>query len=338
MKRKIVSKVIKKRVQDYLNRRPHRSFRLTRRRDCSRSLELPNFWVFTMSVNRLLWKHKKLFLSLAVFYAIMTVLLCGIASQDTYMALSNTMSSTSGDAFGGFFGKIGGASLLLASMMTGGLSSNLSDVQQVYAMLMAVLTWLTCVWLLRNVMAGRSVKLRDGVYNAGAPIVPTFLITLVLLVQLLPFAIAMIGFSSASMAGLLDNGVESMLFWIAIGLLILLSIYFITGTIFALVIATIPGMYPMKAISLSGDMVIGRRMRILLRLIWMLIVQIIFWIIFMVPTILMYNWLSSFWSVLEIIPVVPSVLLMLSSITIVWCCSYVYLLYRKVVEDEAEPA
>lgn len=331
-------KIVKKRIQGYLKRRPHRSFRFTRRRDYTRSLKLPKYWAFTYYVHKTLWDNKKIFFRLAVFYAIMTFLLAGVASQDTFIALSDTLNSTGSEILVGAWGKIGGAGLLLVSAMTGGMSSGLSDVQQIYAGLITLLTWLTSVWLLRNILAGHKVKLSDGIYSAGSPIVSTFLVALILLVQLLPLALAIIGFGAASISGLLSGGVEAMLFWIGAGLLASLSIYLVTGTLFALVIITLPGMYPMQAIKASGDLVIGRRVRILLRLVWMAFIELIVWAVVMIPLILLDNWLSVVWPVFGNIPVVPVVLLLLTALTIVWTSSYVYLLYRKVVADDAEPA
>lgn len=329
---------VKGRTKSYLNRRPHRSFRFTRRRDYARSLKLPKYWAFTLYVHKTLWANKKIFISLAFFYAILTLLLAGITSQDTYVTLSNTLQSTGSDAFSDLGGKVGGAGLLLASMLSGGLSAGLSDVQQIYAGFIGLLTWLTCVWLLRNILAGKRVKLRDGIYSAGSPIIPTFLVALILLVQMLPFALAMIGYGAANTTGLLSNGVESMLFWIAAGLLTALSLYLVLGTLFALVIVSLPGMYPMQAIKASGDLVIGRRMRILFRIIWMAVIELIAWILIMIPLILLNNWLVGIWSAIENVPVIPVAILAMSALTVVWTSSYVYLLYRKVVADDADPA
>lgn len=331
-------KIIKKRIQDYLKRRPHRSFRFTRRRDYTRSLKLPKYWAFTFYVHKTLWANKKIFFRLAVFYAVMTFLFAGIASQDTFISLTDTLNSTGSEILVGAWGKIGGAGLLLVSAMTGSMSSGLSDVQQIYAGLITLLTWLTSVWLLRNILAGHKVKLRDGVYSAGSPIVSTFLVALILLVQLLPLALAIIGYGAASISGLLSGGVEAMLFWVAAVLLAALSIYLVTGTLFALVIITLPGMYPMQAIKASGDLVIGRRVRILLRLVWMAFIELIVWAVIMIPLILLDNWLLSVWPVFGNVPIVPVVLLLLTALTIVWTSSYIYLLYRKVVADDAEPA
>lgn len=330
---------IKKRAISYLNRRPHRSFRRTRRRDYDRSLRLPGYFAFTTYVWKTLWAHRKTFILLAIIYATLTTLLVGIASQDTYTTLIDTLRTTSGNAFSGGWGEIGKASLLFVATVTGSISPTLTDVQQIYAALIALLAWLTSIWLLRNILAGHKVKLRDGLYNAGSPILSTFLVALLLLVQMLPFALALIGYSAASATGLLAaGGIESMLFWIATGLLTVLSLYLMTSTVFALVIVTLPGMYPMKAIKTAGDLVIGRRLRILMRLLWLATGVSITWIVVMIPIILIDVWLKGMWPVISWVPTIPLVLLALSSLTIVWVSSYVYLLYRKVVADDANPA
>jgi hypothetical protein len=327
-----------KRMTSFLSRRPHRSFRRTRRRDYARSLKLPGYFAFTNYVRKTLWLHRKAFFLLALIYSILTLLMVGIASQDTYKTLTDTLRTTSGDLFVGAWGEISKAGLLYATALTGGLSQSLTDVQQVYAGVITLLTWLTSVWLLRNIMAGHKVKVRDGLYSAGAPILPTFMVTLLIIVQLLPLALALIGYSAASSTGLLAGGVEAMLFWIAAGLLAMLSLYWITSTVFALVIVTLPGMYPYQAIKTAGDLMVGRRLRILLRLLWAAFTVSIAWAVVMVPTILFDTWLKNIWSAVSWLPIVPVTLLGLSALTVIWVSSYVYLLYRKVVADDASPA
>ncbi len=333
-------KSIKKRVTAYLNRRPHRSFRPTKRRDYKRSLKLPGYWSFTIHVWKTLWVNRKTFILLAVVYAVISAFLASaFASQDAYLTLTDTLKTTSGNAFYGGWGEIGKAGLLFVSTATGSISQNLTESQQVYAALIALLAWLTTVWLLRNILAGHAVKLRDGLYSAGSPLLSTFLVALLLVVQILPFSIAMIGYSAVSANGLLAaGGIESMLFWLAAALLTVISLYLITSTIFALVIVTLPGMYPFRAIKTAGDLVVGRRLRILLRFLWMAIGVVVTWVIIMIPVILIDLWLKNLWPVINWVPTIPIVMLTLSSLTIVWVSSYVYLLYRKVVADDADPA
>lgn len=333
-----VFRSVRHRTDTYLARRPHRSFRRTRRRDYNRSLKLPGYFAFGREVRKTIWSYKKVFIFLSIFYAVLMALMVGLASQDTYSTLTDTLRATSGDVFGGNFAEVGKAGLLLLTAMTGGISQELTDVQKVYGGIAILLTWLTTVWLLRNLLAGHKVKLRDGLYNAGAPIISTFLVALVLVIQLLPLALAIIGYSAAASSGLLAGGVEAMLFWIAAGLLAILSLYLITSTFMALIVVTIPGMYPMRALKTAGDLVIGRRVRILLRLLWLAVSVVIAWIIVMVPIILIDTWAKGIWANLQWVPVIPVFLLIMTSVSVVWAAAYIYLLYRKVVADDADPA
>jgi len=162
-------------------------------------------------------------------------------------------------------------------------------------------------------------------------------VAILIIFQLLPMALAVIGYVAADTTGLLANGIEAMLFWLSAGLLSLLSLYWITSTIFALIIVTLPGMYPYRAIKAASDLVVGRRLRILLRFLWLIVTIVISWAIIMIPMILFDSWIKGIWSAIEWIPIVPVVLLILTSITVIWASSYIYLLYRKVVADGANP-
>lgn len=326
------------RSKDLLARRPHRSFKKTLRRDYSRPLRLPGYWAFTNYVRRILFANKKIFVYLIVIYAVLSIVLIGLASQETYTEISDTLRDASEEIVDGNLGELGNATLLLGTAVTGSLNGTPTDLQRLYAIILALLVWLTTVWLLRAIVAGNKPKLRDGLYNAGAPFLSTLLVSLVIIVQLLPIALAIIGYGAAVSSGLLDGGIEAMVFWAAAGLLGTLSIYWLSGTFIALVVVTLPGMYPMQAIKTAGDLVIGRRMRILLRLLWLLFIVALFWVVIMVPIILLDTWIKGIWPVIHWVPVVPIALIVMSSLTIVWSSSYTYLLYRKVVDDDAAPA
>jgi hypothetical protein len=58
----------------------------------------------------------------------------------------------------------------------------------------------------------------------------------------------------------------------------------------------------------------------------------------MIPAIMFDSWIKSVWPAITWMPIIPIMLLVLSTITVIFVAGYVYLLYRKVVEDEAEPA
>ena len=327
----------KQRAHNYLGRRPHRSFRRTHQRFYARSLRLPGYWAFARDVTRMLWEQRRLFGLLVVVYAVLSGVMVGIASQAVYQQLGDALQHSSGDVFSGNWGEVGKAGLLLITTITGGASITPSEAQQIYSGILLLLTWLTTIWLLRNGLAGHAVRLRDGLYNAGAPFLSPFLVGLVFVVQLLPLALALHGYSAAVGSGLLDGGVIAMIFWFIAALLATLSLYWVTSTFIALVVVTLPGMYPFQAIKTAGDLVVGRRLRILLRLLWAAVLLLLTWSLIMIPLILIDAWVKEIWPVVVSVPVIPVSLLLLSSLTTVWLASYVYMLYRKVVEDDAQP-
>jgi len=322
--------------KDFLNRRPHRSFQLSRRRDYVKTLELPGYITFTHYVNKTVWKNKKVFIGLAVIYLVLFSILVGIGSQENYDTLAAGLEETSESVTGGDFSKVGQAGLLFFTIATVGVTETPTEAQQIYIVILGLLVWLTTVWLLRNRLAGHKVKLRDALYNAGAPIIPLFLVALIILAQLIPVLITIIGYEAATATGLLNSGVEAMLFWFAAVFMAILSVYWITSSIFALIVSTLPGMYPMKALRSSGDLVLGRRIRILLRWTWMFAVVALAWVIILIPLILFDQWLKGVWDAFSGVPLVPFILAVLSTLSIIWISSYVYLLYRKVVDGSTK--
>lgn len=327
-----------RRVSRFLKRRPHRSFRLTRRRDYKRSFSIQGYWSFTNYVRAMLWRNKKLFGGLVAVYFLMALAIGGFGQQDAYTNLSSSLSEAGGDLFKGNWGQIGQAGLLLTTSITTGLTPNVTEAQSVLGGLVVFFTWLATVWALRNIMADRHVKAREAIYSSGAPVLPTVAVAFVLVLQLLPIAIAVLIYNAAIYSGIISGGIEEMLLWIVLMLLGVWSLYWITSTIIALVVVTLPGMYPFQAIRTAGDLVIGRRLRVLLRLLWGGILTIIIWFIIVIPVILIDAWIKKAWPAIEWLPTVPMVILLMSSITVVWLAAYVYMLYRKVVDDEASPA
>ncbi len=273
---------------------------------------------------------------MALVYAVLYAVLIGVGSQETYQALIDSLTEAGNEVVEGGLDSLTQAGMLFFAVASAGLGQQPTDVQQVFGSFLLLMSWLTTVWLLRNLLAGHRVKLRDGLYNAGAPIIATFVVTLVFMVQLIPVALAAIGYTAASATGLLLGGVEAMLFWGAAIGLSLISAFWITSTFFALIIVTLPGTYPFKALSIAGDMVLGRRLKILLRLVWMALVMVVGWAIVLIPIILLDLWLKGVWSQFGAVPTVPIAVLALTSLTTVWAATYVYVLYRKVVDEDAK--
>ena len=322
---------LKKRQQAFLARRPHRSFRRTRRRDYVVATGLPGYVAFTRQVGRLLRANAILFFFVVVTFSLISLALAGITSQETYRQAQDLLNESKGEIFQGTIGKIGEAGLLLLSGFTGG-SSNLSSEQQIYLGLTLLLTWLASIWLLREVLAGRKPRFRDGLYSSGAPIVSTTLIVLVMLIQLIPVGVVSLVYAALAGVGIVSGGFGAMIFAVIAILALTLVLYWMVPSFIALVIVTLPGMYPFAALRAAGDLVVGRRLAILYRILWLLMLIIIGWLVVMVPLVILDGWLKNLWQWYEGVPIVPVLVTTASTATLVWSSAYIYMLYRKLVD------
>lgn len=320
----------------FLMRRPHRSFHRTYRRDYIRSLELPGYLQFTGQVWRTLWSQKNTFLLLAVLYALASLLFGGITNQQSYQQIAGLVSQSGGQILHGAWGSVGQAGLLLFAAFIS--PQSLTAEQQLYLALFGVMIWLATVWLLREIFAGRRPKMRDGIYSSGSPLVASFVVVIVLLVQLMPAALVALVYSALTQSGLLVEGLSTLLFGIFALLMLTLVLYWITPTFLALVIVTLPGMYPFRALKAAGDIVVGRRLRILYRLLWMLLVVALSWLVVMIVMVLIDTGITHLWPALNWLPLVPIAAALMGALSAVWASAYVYMLYRRIIDDDASPA
>lgn len=325
------------RYQAFLSRRPHRSFRRTYRRDYIRTLRLPGYIAFTHYVSRSVLGYRRMFILLTVGYAALILLIGGVTNQSAYIEVNDLMQESSQTLLDGGIGKLGQAGmLLLTTIASSGV--DLSVDQQIYLGLSLLMTWLITVWLLRELLLGGKPRLRDGIYTGGAPIVSTLVVLFILMVQLLPVGIVALLYAALSSVGIINEGFAAMLFWVSALAVVSLVAYWVTSTVIALVIVTLPGMYPLQAMRAASDLVIGRRLRIMYRWAWAATVVLVTWTVVMVPAILLDGLIGSKWEQWANVPFVPLLVALMASATVVWLAAYVYLMYRKIVDDTTLPA
>lgn len=323
--------------QRFLARRPHRSFRLTRRRDYERSLEIEGYVAFTVYVNGMLRKNWRMFGLMAFIYAFIMVLIGAATTQDTYATIDGLLKESTENFFGGGVGKLGQAGIVALSAFVTSPAS-LQPAQMVYMVVTLIFAWLATVWLLRELLLNRKPKLRDGLYNSGAPILAFMCVVVVMIFQLVPIGLTVLAYAALSSLGAITSGLGSMLFWLIAAVIVAMVLYWITSTIIALVVVTLPGMYPLRALKLSGDLVVGRRLRVMFRLLWGAAVALVAWAVVIVVVILLDNWLKLLLPAITHWPVVPYIGALSVALGSIWYAAYVYLFYRKVVDDNAKPA
>jgi hypothetical protein len=315
----------------FRKRRPHRTFRKTDRIVKNRSLKLPGYIAFANSVWAIIWKNRRFFIKFFLLFCVFSVVLLGVLNQESYVKMRDSINSAE-ESSTTDLGVMKYLTLAI-SAVTSSSGSTVSEGQQVIGVIMFLFGWLMLVWALRHILAGNKPRLRDALYGAGSPLVSTLFILIVAVLQLIPLALSLLAYQALAGVGIISNGIaiENMAFWVAEAVIVALTLYWLTSTFIALLIVTLPGKYPGAALKAAGDIVGGIRLRILLRLLYMAWPVLLMWLLILVPIIILDNAIQISW-----LPLVPLTILLLTTLTIIWCASYIYLLYRKVVEDDAK--
>ena len=256
--------------------------------------------------------------------------------QNFVSSLQAVVDTTNGGNFEGFFGGIGKAGLIMAATFnSGGLVQSPSEIQQMMFAIIVLFIWLATVQICRNILSGKkNLNLRDALYSCGAPIIPMTVIAIVILMQLVPVFIATIVGAAAKTTSFLSSGIEQAVFFGAILLLFSLSAFWVMGSIFAMIIVTIPGTYPLQALKIAGNMVSQRRLAILKRILFLIFILALIWSIVIIPIIMLMNWLISINGFLVNIPIVPISMLLMSCFSCILSSVYIYVLYRRIVDGD----
>ena len=324
------------RFRNFKSRRPHRSFKLSKKRDYTRPLEIGGYWNLLGSVFGLIRENKSIFRNLVLVSSLASILLVGLMDQNFVSSLQAVVDTTNGGNFEGFFGEIGKAGLVMtATFNSGGLVQYPTEIQQIMFAIIILFIWLATVQICRNILSGKkNLNLRDALYSCGAPIIPMTVIAIVILMQLVPVFIATIVGAAAKTTSFLSSGIEQAVFFSAILLLFSLSAFWVMGSIFAMIIVTIPGTYPLQALKIAGDMVSQRRLAILKRILFLIFILALIWSIIIIPIIMLMNWLISINGFFVNIPIVPISMLLMSCFSCVLSSVYIYVLYRRIVDGD----
>ena len=188
------------------------------------------------------------------------------------------------------------------------------------------------IYILRHTLANQKIKVRDALYHALSPLISTIVVPAVIFVQAIPAMIVIITYSAAVQTNFLSTPFYALIYFIFAALLLLLSIYLISSSIVALVAVSAPGLYPFTALSMASQLLAGRRVKFIIRLLYLVFVIVLMWIIVMLPLIALDLWLKSFIPALTGIPFVSLELLIMTCFTMVYAATYIYLYYRKMLD------
>ena len=314
----------------------HHSFKRSYREDYMRELEAPGLVQHAMTTLKIIFKNWSLFLPLLLMIVLLNIAFVGLMSEETYKSFQDTLKESYSSLEQGEIGRVAEAGLLLISTVTtGGLTRGMNDVQQVFFIIFVAITWLITIYFLRHLLAGNRPKFRDGVYNALAPLLSSLLIIALIFIHLIPIFVFVIVYSAAIQTGFLETPLYAFVFWLFSVLLILLSCYLLPVSITSLVAVTVPGIYPMTAINATTDLMQGRRTKFIIRILFSAIFLGVIWVIVMMPIM----WLDLFlkdniewWANMQA-PVASFFLQIMTTFTVIYLTSYIYLFYRRMLDD-----
>lgn len=220
----------------------------------------------------------------------------------------------------------------LSELIYAGLEiSGSSQTIVVFAVVAFLVLWLTTIFLLRHRLAGNQVRLRDGLYNALAPAIPTLIVALVALVQCIPLFILIIAYSAAVQTELFATPLYTLLFLAFAAGMILLSCYLLSSTLIALVAVSAPGLYPLQALGNAAELMKRRRSGFVLRLLILVVVLLVLWVVVVVPLAFLDQAIAPTDGTIGF-GLVPFALIILACFSVIFVATYLYLYYRWLLD------
>jgi hypothetical protein len=294
--------------------RSYKPFKLARKIRPSAKTSVPYSWTLIKRTLSLINKNRRVFLGLLAVYVFLAALVRGFDVSADFASVKQSFDELAG---GEISQAESAAGLYLYAVASSG--SNAGGAAQAYQLFVTLITSLAVIWSARQIMAGEKIRLRDGFYKGMYPIVPFVLVLFVVSLQLVP---ALAG--SFLLGTVLENGIavtvlEKFLWLVIFGLLVLLSLYMVTSSLFALYVSALPDMTPMKALRSARELVRHRRTGIAVRILAGGLFLLLVSVAVVMPLIFVASW-SVEWAVL-----------ILGGFSMVFFHGYMYKLYRALL-------
>ncbi len=287
----------------------------------------PGYVEFTKQTLYVVKQSKLTFLRLITLLTLLVLVLVASTQHAVYIEQASSISTISSEVSGGLVSKIIETGILYSTILTGTFNAALSESQQILLGIVYLFTWLIVIWILRHALLNKNVSLRDSIYSAGAPTVSTLLIIVIAGLQLLPLAIVTALISAIASSGVISTPLVILGALLVIALSVL-TLYWLVGTLFAAIIVTIPGTYPVAALKSARQIIRGKRALLLRRVLWLGLINLLVFGIILIP-VLFLDVLSGY--ALSLLTISISTVLSLS--LFIFSTSYLYLLYRRIIDE-----
>lgn len=268
----------------------------------------------TWRVLAIFWRYWKPLGGIVLVYFILNIIFAsGISNISTnFSAIKQDLDSGGR----GFWHAAGGFGALVGS--AGASSSATGSALQ---SMLFVIESLVIIWALRHLLSGQAVSIKLAYYRSMSPLIPFLLVIFFIIIQLLPVTIGGIVLAAVATSVFTSATAATVFTSIIFALLAAWSLYMVSASIFALYIVTLPDMMPRQAIRAARDLVRFRRWPVIRKVLFLPVLILVLMGIIIVPLILFAQ------------PIVPIVFYILSMLAILFVHTYLYSLYRELINE-----
>lgn len=279
--------------------------------------KLPSAYSLFRKTIDLLVANRRLFAGITAVYVFLTlVLVRGFSSGIDLVGIKETLP----EIYGGDLGLVGTSFTLFGTLLSSGNGATTSE-GSVYQSMLLVIVSLATIWGLRQVTSGKNPRVRDTFYKGLYPLVPLVLVLLVIGLQLIPMAIGGWLYSAVVVGGIAGTIAEKILWILLVFLLVVLSLYMVSSSLFALYIVALPDMTPMRALRSARQLALHRRWTILRKILFLPFSLLILSGLIMLPIIVLLPALAAW------------MFLVLSLFGWIVALAYMYILYRELLNE-----
>lgn len=276
------------------------------------TVKIPNSFRLVGQVYQIFRANWRKLLGIVIVYLILNVIFAsGIGTITSSISSIKDNLQTSGQLSGALTG---------FGTLVGSSGSNSSQTGSMLQSLLIVIESLVIIWSLRQILANKAITVKEAYYHSMAPFIPFVLVVSVIIIQLLPVVLGSAIASTILSVIFNSSATLTVVFTIIFILLASWSIYLISSSVFALYIVTLPDMEPLKALRSAKNLVKYRRWPLLRRLLFLPIFILLVMAVICIPLILYATFL------------VAPVFYFLSMVAILFVHTYLYSLYRSLLE------
>jgi len=281
----------------------------------ARAVAIPSSFKLVGQVFRTFRAYWKPLLGIVIVYLILNIFfasgLSGLSSavNDIKTNLDNSAGNMHPIAKG-----LSGFAALVGSAGVSGSASG-SILQSV----LFVVESLVIIWAIRQLLAGRKIGVKQAYYSSMYPLIPFLIIIFVILLELIPLALGTLVLSAILTSVITTVSLASWVGWFFFIVFAIPSIYWLTSSIFALYIVTLPDIEPREALRSARNLVRYRRWQVLPKVIFLPVFILLVMAVIIIPLILYASFL------------VAPVFYFLSMLTILFVHAYLYCLYRGLI-------